>query len=96
MVAALSLASGAYNVVDDEPVSHREFFDTLAAALNVRPPKLPPAWLTPLFGSLGQLMARSVRISNRKLRSASTWMPRYPSVREGWHAAVSNLNSTAD
>jgi 2-alkyl-3-oxoalkanoate reductase len=95
VASALSLPSGAYNVADDEPVTHREFFDTLAAALDVRSPKLPPAWLTPLFGSLGQLMARSLRISNRKLRSASAWAPQYPSVRDGWRAVLSNLVSMA-
>jgi nucleoside-diphosphate-sugar epimerase len=91
VAAALSLPAGAYNVVDDEPVTHREFFDALAAALDVPRPKLPPPWLTPLFGSLGQMMARSLRISNRKLRSVSTWAPEYPSVREGWRAVVPTL-----
>jgi nucleoside-diphosphate-sugar epimerase len=91
VTAALSLPSGAYNVVDDEPVTHREFIDTLAAALEARRPKLPPLWLTPLFGSLGQMMARSLRISNRKLRSVSTWTPKYPSIRQGWRAVVSDL-----
>ncbi len=95
VAAAVSLPFGAYNVVDDEPVTHREFFDTLAAALDVGRPKLPPEWLTPLFGSLGQMMARSLRISNRKLRSISTWAPEYPSVRQGWRAVVSSLATTA-
>ncbi len=95
VVAALSLPTGAYNVVYDEPVTHREFMDTLAAALGVGRPKLPPPWLTPLFGSLGRLMARSVRISNRKLRSFSTWTPEYPSVREGWRSVVPSLVSAA-
>ena len=95
VAAALSLPSGAYNVVDDEPVTHREFFDALAAALDVPRPKLPPSWLTPLFGSLGQMMARSLRISNQKLRSASTWAPEYPSVREGWRAVVPTLTRAA-
>jgi len=92
VAAALSLPSGAYNVVDDEPVSHRDFFDTLATALNVGRPKLPPPWLTPLFGSLGEMLARSLRISNRKLRSVSSWAPEYPSVRQGWRAVVSALS----
>lgn len=92
---ALLLPSGAYNVVDDEPVSHRDFFDTLASALDVRSPRLPPPWLTPLFGSLGEMLARSLRISNRKLRSASTWTPQYPSVREGWRTVVPALTAVA-
>src|SRR5439155_2112 len=32
--------------------------------------------------------ARSLRISNRKLRQASGWSPRYPSAREGWRAII--------
>ena len=41
-----------------------------------------------MFGSVGEMLARSVRISNRKLRAASTWAPRYPSVRQGWNHAL--------
>lgn len=88
VVAALAVRPGIYNVVDDNPVTHREFVDALASALRVNAPKLPPSWITPLFGSLGELVARSVRISNRKLRSSSGWSPMYPSVREGWQAMV--------
>jgi hypothetical protein len=51
-------------------------------------PKLPPSWLTPLFGSLGEMAARSLRMSNRKLRSASGWAPKYPSVHQGWPAVI--------
>ena len=88
VVAALGLQSGAYNVVDDEPLRHREFFDTLAAALGLEPPTLPPSWVGTLMGSIGEAMARSLRISNRKLRENSAWRPRYPSVREGWPATI--------
>lgn len=88
VVTALSLPAGIYNVTDDEPLGRRAYVDTLAQALGVAPPKLPPAWLMALGGSLAKLMARSVRISNHKLRQASGWRPRYPSAREGWKAAV--------
>jgi nucleoside-diphosphate-sugar epimerase len=86
--AALIAEPGTYNVADDEPVTHREYFDSLAAALGVPPPRLPPPWATPLFGSLGKLLARSQRISNLRFRAATQWEPRYRSVREGWPAAV--------
>ncbi len=81
-------ASGIYNAVDDEPLSHRHYVDALAAALGVRPPRLPPTWLTPLLGSLGEILSRSLRISNRKLREECGWTPQYPSAREGWRAVV--------
>ena len=91
VVAALGAAPGIYNVVDDEPMRRREFFDSLAGVLGVPPPRLPPPWLKYLFGSLGEMLARSLRISNRKLRDACGWAPRYPSMREGWPAVVAEL-----
>jgi nucleoside-diphosphate-sugar epimerase len=88
VVEALGAHAGVYNVVDDEPVRHREFFGSLAAVLGVPPPRLPPVWMKHLFGSLGEMMARSLRVSNRKLREDCGWAPKYPSIREGWRAAV--------
>ncbi len=93
-VAALELGAGTYNVVDDEPVTRRAFFDTFAAALGVPAPKFPPLWAVHLLGTTGELLSRSLRISNRKLRGASAWSPKVPSVREGWAAVVSGLEKT--
>ena len=89
--AALTLPAGAYNVVDDEPVTRREYFESLAEALGVPPPKPLPWWTKWLLGSLGPLLSRSLRISNRKLKAASTWTPSYRSVREGWPSVVAGL-----
>jgi len=94
VAAALDLPAGIYNVVDDEPLTHREFFDSLAAALSVAPPRLPPPWITPLLGSLGEMAARSVRISNRKLRAACDWRPKYASVRQGWPAVIAEMHAS--
>jgi nucleoside-diphosphate-sugar epimerase len=91
VVAALKLSAGIYNVADDEPVRRREFLDSLAECLGAPPPKFPPRWLASLAGSLGELMSRSLRMSNRKLRADSGWAPKYPSVREGWRAVVKEL-----
>jgi nucleoside-diphosphate-sugar epimerase len=91
VVAALNLPAGIYNVTDDEPVRRRECVDSLAECLGVPPPKFPPRWLAYLAGSLGELMSRSLRISNRKFRADSGWAPKYPSVPEGWRAAVKEL-----
>jgi nucleoside-diphosphate-sugar epimerase len=85
-IAALDLPAGAFNVVDDEPLRRREYFDSLARVLGVGRPRLMPAWLGFLMGSVGEMLTRSLRISNRKLRNASAWRPRYPSMREGWQA----------
>jgi nucleoside-diphosphate-sugar epimerase len=90
--AALTLPSGRYNVVDDEPVTHQEFAESLAAAAGAEPPRLPPAWIAPLFGSLGEMFARSLRISNRKIKSATDWTPAYRSVHQGWAAALAGIS----
>jgi 2-alkyl-3-oxoalkanoate reductase len=89
-LAALDLAAGTYNAVDDEPLRHREFVDSLADALGVRHPRMVPAWLATLAGSIARTMARSLRISNAKLRAAG-WAPRYRSVRDGWPDVVARL-----
>ena len=89
--AALDVPAGAYNAVDDEPLNRREYFDSLAKALHVPPPKPFPSWMRWLLGSLGEIMSRSLRISNRKLKSVSSWAPEFPSVREGWPAVIAAL-----
>ena len=91
VVAALGLPAGTYNVTDDEPLRRREYYDSLAAALGVGPPKFPPAWLARFAGSIGETLSRSQRIANRTLRGASGWRPAAPSVREGWRSVVAQL-----
>jgi nucleoside-diphosphate-sugar epimerase len=93
-VAALSIRAGVYNVTDNEPLRRREYFDALAAALRTRQPIIPAKWVGLLTGSLGEMLARSQRISNRKLRVESGWVPSYPSAREGWQAVVEELGET--
>jgi len=73
-------------------VTHQEFFRSLAELLHVRPPRFLPPWTSRLLGSIGETLARSHRISNRKLRTTSNWTPRYPSVREGWPAVLRDLD----
>ena len=62
VVAALAIPAGIYNVADDQPLRHREFVDALADAIGARHPRLAPAVLANLGGSLGRLIARSQRI----------------------------------
>jgi nucleoside-diphosphate-sugar epimerase len=91
VLAALRVPAGIYNVTDDEPVTRREYVDTLAQALGVGPPRLPPAWASWLGGSLAETIGRSLRLSNRKLRDATGWEPEYRSVRQGWRPVIAAL-----
>lgn len=95
VVAALSVPAGVYNVADDEPVTKREYFAALAEALGVAPPRFLPAFFARLTGSVGETLARSLRVSNRRFREQGGWSPAYPSVREGFPALVRQLESAA-
>jgi len=90
-LAALDLPAGSYNVCDDEPLTRREWADALARAAGTAPPRLLPAWLGSFGGSALELLSRSQRMTNAKLKSASSWKPRWPSAREGLRAAVEDL-----
>jgi nucleoside-diphosphate-sugar epimerase len=91
VASALNIEPGIYNVSDDEPLLRKEFFNLLADALGVRHPRFPPRWITKFMGSIGELLGRSQRISNRKFRNASGWQPKFPSVREGWPAVAKQI-----
>lgn len=41
-----------------------------------------------LGGSVGEMLARSLRISNRKLKSAGGWAPRYRTTLDGFKAVI--------
>jgi hypothetical protein len=40
---------------------------------------------------MGELLARSQRIANGKLKRESGWAPRFPSVREGWPVVLEEM-----
>ncbi len=94
VLAALDVPAGIYNVSEDEPLRRREWVDAFADAFGIARPKLLPRWISHL-GSLPELLSRSVRISNRRLRSVSSWTPRYPSVREGFRAIATEWREGA-
>ncbi len=76
IAAALSVPAGTYNVADTDPPTNAEIDAALAAAVGVealRPPE-------PQDGPL----ARSQRVSNRRLREASDWTPRMRAGTESW------------
>jgi nucleoside-diphosphate-sugar epimerase len=88
-VAALAAPAGIYNAVEDEPVTRRDYLDAFADAFGIRKLRPMPTWLVRLMsGSAAAAVIRSWRVSNKKLRDATGWSPRYPSVREGWPAVA--------
>ncbi len=91
VVAALDVAGGIYNVVDDQPVTKREFTDALSAATRKRPWIRYPGRAALLLGDRTTSLTRSLRVSNDRFRTATGWAPTYPSVREGWLATANVL-----
>lgn len=76
IVAALRAPAGTYNVADADPPTNAEIDAALAAAAGVD--ALRPA--APQDGPL----ARSQRVSTRRLRDATGWAPRLRSGTEIW------------
>jgi nucleoside-diphosphate-sugar epimerase len=90
-VAALTRgASGAYNVVDDEPAPVREWLPALAAALRAPPPRRVPVLLARLAaGSYGvATMTRAQGAGNGVAARELGWRPEHASWREGFRGAL--------
>jgi UDP-glucose 4-epimerase len=80
IAAAVGAPAGTYNVADADPPTNAEIDASLAAAVGVgalrtRPPQDGP-------------LARSQRVSIRRLREATGWAPRVRAGTEGWGRAA--------
>lgn len=90
-VAALTCgATGAYNIVDDEPAPVREWLPALAGVLGAgRPRKVPVFLARPVAGSYGvALMTRVQGASNELAARELGWRPQHASWREGFRTAL--------
>ena len=95
VAAALHAPAGTYNVVDDEPLTKREYADALASAAGRKAWLRPPGRAALLLGHRSTSLTRSLRVSNARFKAASGWAPRYPSAREGWAATAAVLSEGA-
>jgi 2-alkyl-3-oxoalkanoate reductase len=93
VAAAVTVPAGVYNVAEDDPLRREEWVDTLAEAAGLRRPRAMPAWLTRLGGSTMELLSRSQRISNRKLRGVSGWAPRFARPSQAWKEVLAALSA---
>ena len=80
IAAALRVPAGTYNVADTDPPTNAEIDAALAAAVGVSTLRTRPPQDGPL--------ARSQRVSNRRLREASGWAPRVRAGTETWTRIV--------
>ena len=85
VVAALEAPAGVYNVVEDDPLTRGEHAAAWSELVG-RPVRLPPAAIARL--PVMRTLARSQRVSNRRLRAATEWSPRYTDMRRAWPELV--------
>ena len=76
IAAALRVPAGTYNVADTDPPTNAEIDAALAAAVGVKALRPRPPQDGPL--------ARSQRVSSRRLREASGWTPRVRAGTDTW------------
>ena len=97
ILAALEAPAGVWNVVEDRPVTRREYTDALTGAFGLKPARIAPVVLTRVVGGPGvPIMARSQRVSNGRFRDATGWAPRFPDVVAGWKAVAGALEGATD
>lgn len=94
VVAALDVPPGVFNIVDDEPMTREALASRVAQMLGVRPPRALPLWVARLAGSLGETLARSLRISNRRFKEASGWTPSTPNAARGLERILQGQRET--
>jgi 2-alkyl-3-oxoalkanoate reductase len=91
-VAALEVASGVYNVVDDEPLRFREYAEAVGVGVGVPPRLRLPVWLVKaIIGDASHIFLVSRRLSNRRFRAAAAWKPRATAAQHELPAVVREI-----
>jgi nucleoside-diphosphate-sugar epimerase len=74
-----------YNVCDDRPIPRREYYERLAEALDVEPPRFEP----PAPGSMeARRDQTNKRVANRRMKTELGVTLTYPDFTTGLHAAL--------
>jgi nucleoside-diphosphate-sugar epimerase len=93
VVAALDAPPGAYNVVDDEPLTRNDWATTLAKALGRKRLRSTGRLVSQITGKRYDYISRSQRVSNARFKNATGWSPSVPSARDGWPQLLSALSA---
>jgi nucleoside-diphosphate-sugar epimerase len=89
VVASLAAPTGVYNVVDDVPLTRRDYADAFAHAFGLRRLRIiPPSVVRIVGGGAARPLLRSQRVRNAAVRDATGWTPTIPSAVEGWAAVA--------
>jgi len=87
--------AGLWHVVDNVPVTAREFLTNFARELGAKKPFTVPVWLGKLLAGeyAVNLFTSSVLTSNKKIKEDVGWSPKYSSYKEGIKQIVSEWRS---
>jgi nucleoside-diphosphate-sugar epimerase len=82
-------------ITDDEAVTQREFFYTMAELMNKKKPgHVPDILIKWILGKdFLEVLQMSCRVSNAKAKRMLDWQPRYPSCKEGLEAAIREISN---
>ncbi len=82
--------AGRYHVVDDQPVTVAEYFQTFAELLDAPAPSRVPWWVARLLAGkdMVRFLTTSMPTSNEKFKRATDWEPEYPTYRDGLQQIV--------
>lgn len=83
IASALEAPAGVYNIVDDEPLTKRDWADALARAAGRKRYIRAPGSLALILGDNTTSLTRSLRVSNAWFKHLTGWAPQFPSAREG-------------
>lgn len=85
VVAALNptVASGIYDVVDDEPTTRAEIFSAFATLKRRKIRKIPTWPFRIMGGEIARMLSGSRRVRNRRFKDAAGWTPSVPSFKDG-------------
>jgi nucleoside-diphosphate-sugar epimerase len=93
--AALERApsGGEYNIVDDTPLTLRDFVDEITGAMKLKRVGHIPAWILGLLigGPLVRSLVASFRVRNTKARAELDWTPRFKHTRDALPSAIAAL-----
>ena len=90
-VAAIERGSpGVYNIVDDDPVTAREWIPVYATAMGAKRPLRVPKWIGRLAGGRAAVAGMTTQraASNAKAKRELGWAPEHASWRDGFRTAA--------